>query len=179
MDTRSSSSGDELPVSNSSERTPSVRVEDLGHLIRSKRWSEGLTLEQAAREIGVSAATLSRWERGGIRGRTLQEGVAPESGRGPREPDVRTLTALARWLRVSFDSMLEVDPLADDKNARNLLGTNDDSRSTPEVVEAHLRADRNLEPDTAAALARMFRVAYEQFTKFSTPGSEAEQGAEG
>jgi hypothetical protein len=36
---------------------------------------------------------------------------------------------------------------------------------TPEIVEAHLRADRNLTPETASALSELFRVAYTQFSK--------------
>ena len=34
----------------------------------------------------------------------------------------------------------------------------------PEYVEAHLRADRNLTPETAEALAETIRVAYTQFS---------------
>jgi hypothetical protein len=37
----------------------------------------------------------------------------------------------------------------------------------PEIVEAHLRADRNLTPETAAALSELFRVAYTQFSRNS------------
>jgi hypothetical protein len=37
--------------------------------------------------------------------------------------------------------------------------------STPEIVEAHLRADRNLTPETASALSELFRVAYSQFSQ--------------
>jgi hypothetical protein len=33
--------------------------------------------------------------------------------------------------------------------------------STPDIVEAHLRADRNLDAKTAAAFGRIFRAAYE------------------
>jgi hypothetical protein len=36
---------------------------------------------------------------------------------------------------------------------------------TPEIVEAHLRADKNLTPQTAAALSELFRVAYTQFSR--------------
>ena len=36
--------------------------------------------------------------------------------------------------------------------------------ATPEIIEAHLRADRNLTPETANALSELFRVAYEQFS---------------
>ena len=37
--------------------------------------------------------------------------------------------------------------------------------STPEIVEAHLRADRNLTSETASALSELFRVAYTQFSR--------------
>ena len=37
--------------------------------------------------------------------------------------------------------------------------------ATPEIVEAHLRADKNLTPETAQALSELFRVAYKQFSK--------------
>jgi hypothetical protein len=39
----------------------------------------------------------------------------------------------------------------------------------PDIVEAHLRADRNLTPETAKALSELFRVAYQQF---SHPGED-------
>src|ERR1043165_8393933 len=41
--------------------------------------------------------------------------------------------------------------------------------ATPDIVEAHLRADRNLTPETAKALSELFRVAYQQF---SAPGQD-------
>jgi hypothetical protein len=44
--------------------------------------------------------------------------------------------------------------------------------STPEIVEAHLRADRNLSPETADALSQLFRVAYSQFSR-NEPGTAA------
>jgi transcriptional regulator with XRE-family HTH domain len=37
--------------------------------------------------------------------------------------------------------------------------------STPDVVELHLRADRNLDHKTADALAHLFRAAYEQLRR--------------
>jgi hypothetical protein len=37
--------------------------------------------------------------------------------------------------------------------------------ATPEIVEAHLRADKKLTPETAKALSELFRVAYQQFSK--------------
>jgi hypothetical protein len=39
--------------------------------------------------------------------------------------------------------------------------------ATTEIVEAHLRADKNLTPETAKALSELFRTAYEQFKNHS------------
>jgi len=39
------------------------------------------------------------------------------------------------------------------------------NHTTPDVVELHLRADKNLDKRTALALAKMFRAAYDSFAK--------------
>ncbi len=132
-----------------------VSLEDLGKLIREKRQAVDLTLEQAAQQAGVSAATLSRWERQG----KLQRG-ADGVQRTMRSPDMETLAAITRWLGVSVGrvSTFETPPPA--HSVVHHAG-----EATPDIVEAHLRADRNLDPDTAGALSRMFRVAYDQFAK--------------
>lgn len=70
---------------------------------------------------------------------------------------MRTLSALTHWIGVSIDRVLDSE---DDKG--DGLQQAD---STPDIVEAHLRADRNLDPKTAAVLGRMFRAAYEQFAE--------------
>lgn len=122
-----------------SASSTSVRIEELGRLVRRKRRSENLSLEAAALETGVSAATLSRIER------RAEAGVVHGS---PTTPDLRTVAAVATWLGVSVSGAGFVPaPTAS---------------STPEIVEAHLRADRNLDGPTASLLARMFRAAYEQ-----------------
>lgn len=88
-------------------------------------------LRSTAEKIGgVSAATLSRIEQGKV-------------------PDVDTFLRLCQWLGLqpSEFSMTAMAPLA--------------SRpSTPEVIEAHLRADRTLSPETAKTLIEMVRLAY-------------------
>ncbi|MBL8151739.1 MAG: hypothetical protein JNN15_17580 [Blastocatellia bacterium] len=48
------------------------------------------------------------------------------------------------------------------------------SESTPDIVEAHLRADPNLKPETAKALSELFRVAYFQFAGSSIEVVETE-----
>lgn len=125
-----------------------VRREELGELIRTRRRQDRLTLEQAAQQCGVSPATLWRLERQGT----------DAVGRRLPEPDTGTLGAVTRWLGVSMDRVLEtpVAPAADSI-------AHGQHESTPDIIEAHLRADRKLDPQAAAALGRMFRLAYDQF----------------
>jgi transcriptional regulator with XRE-family HTH domain len=130
-----------------------VRVEDLGRLIREKRIAEDITLEQAARQSGVSASTLSRLERhyAGTRKSKIT-------------PDTRTITTIAQWLEVSTEQLLNIEP------------SRQAQMSTPDVVEAHLRADRNLDPEAAEKLGTVFRLAYEQFSKSSGESAEDSGG---
>lgn len=132
--------------------TSAFRVEDLSTLIRQKRQREKLTLEQAAKDSGVSAATLSRWER--------RSGDGTDST-GPNEPDVRTLTLITRWLGVSIDRVFGDRPGSPQVPDSNELA------SVPDIVEAHLRADRNLDERSAEALSEVFRLAYDQFSRLS------------
>ncbi len=127
-----------------------VRREELGELIHAKRKRDRLTLDQAAQQCGVSTATMWRLER--------QGNASPgRAGRSP-EPDTATLGRVTRWLGVSLDRVLDtsVSPASD-----GIAHARDDS--TPDIVEAHLRADRNLDTQAAAALGRMFRLAYTEF----------------
>lgn len=136
---------DQLPTgtSDSSDQLPPVRLGDLGELVRTKRRSERLTLEQAANQIGVSAPTLSRLERQ----------ATQQSNSGKRNyPEMRTLSAITRWLGVS---------LQDHDN--DVTQSNASNRDMPTFVAAHLRADPKLNPRTAEVLSNIFRAAYEQF----------------
>ncbi len=59
-------------------------------------------------------------------------------------PDTRTFAALVRWLGVSADLFIPAGSRA----------------TTPETIEAHLRADRTLPPELAGALADLIRATY-------------------
>ena len=59
-------------------------------------------------------------------------------------PDTRTFAALVRWLGVSADLFIPATRKA----------------TTPETIEAHLRADRTLPPELAGALADLIRATY-------------------
>ena len=133
-----------------------VPLEDLSQRIRAKRQREGLTLGRAAQQSGVSAATLSRLER-------RCDATSTEAGKSASIPDMRTIAAVARWLGVALEQVVAVDPPPLVTDVAHRVGD-----TVPEMVEAHLRADRNLDAATAVALARTFRAAYEQFSRLST-----------
>lgn len=128
-----------------------VNTEELGRAIRRKRESLGMSLRDVADETTVSASTLSRIEN------------------GTGKPDADNIARLTKWLDVPMERILGGNP-ADSDAAKPVVYFA--RESTPEIVEAHLRADRNLTPETATALSELFRVAYTQFSR-----SEPEKSA--
>jgi transcriptional regulator with XRE-family HTH domain len=121
-----------------------VNTEELGRAIRRKREELGLSLRDVASETSVSASTLSRIEN------------------GTGKPDADNIARLTTWLEVPMERILSGrEPHEDDAKAVVYYP----EEPTPEIVEAHLRADKNLTPETAAALSELFRVAYTQFSR--------------
>lgn len=111
--------------------TESFDSNHLAAMVIAKR--EGRGLRATAAEIGgVSASTLSRVEQGKV-------------------PDLDTFLRLCRWLEVSPGEFTEspADPRTDESGQR------------VDVIAAHLRADRTLDRETARALERMIRLAYQ------------------
>jgi transcriptional regulator with XRE-family HTH domain len=123
-----------------------VNTEELGRAIRRRREELGLSLRDVADKTGVSASTLSRIEN------------------GTGKPDADNIARLTSWLNMPMERVLSGrHPDSDDAPAVIYYP----HESTPEIVEAHLRADRNLTPETANALSELFRVAYTQFSRSS------------
>ena len=121
-----------------------VNTEELGRAIRRRREELGLSLRDVAAKTSVSASTLSRIEN------------------GTGKPAADNIARLTAWLDVPMERILSGrDPQADETKAVVYYP----EEPVPEIVEAHLRADRNLTPETAAALSELFRVAYTQFSK--------------
>ncbi len=118
-----------------------ISTVELGKAIKRRREELKLSLRDVADETDVSASTLSRIENG--------------TGR----PDADNIARLTRWLDIPVDRLMtkhsskDVEPVIYYPH-----------EATPEIIQAHLRADRNLTPETANALAELFRVAYEQFS---------------
>ena len=122
-----------------------VNTEELGRAIRRRREELGLSLRDAANATAVSASTLSRIEN------------------GTGKPDAENIARLTSWLDVPMERILSGRHHSQADAAKAVVYY--PQEPTPEIVEAHLRADRNLTPETAAALSELFRVAYNQFSR--------------
>jgi transcriptional regulator with XRE-family HTH domain len=121
-----------------------VNTAELGSAIRRRREQQGMSLRDLADETGVSASTLSRIEN------------------GTGKPDADNIARLAGWLDMPIERVLHHGHrAANDPNPVVYYP----HESTPEIVEAHLRADKHLTPQTAKALSELFRVAYAQFSQ--------------
>src|SRR6266446_9931724 len=125
-----------------------VNTSELGGAVRRRREQQGLSLRNVAEQTGVSASTLSRIEN------------------GTGKPDADNIARLAAWLDMPIEQVMH----------RNHTGGADQApvvyyphEATPEIVAAHLRADRHLAPETAKALSELFRVAYAQFSRGDKP----------
>jgi transcriptional regulator with XRE-family HTH domain len=125
-----------------------VNTADLGDAIRRRREQKGLSLRDVADETGVSASTLSRIEN------------------GTGKPDADNIARLAAWLDMPIERVMHHGHRAATDPKPVVYYPHE---STPEIVEAHLRADKHLTPQTAKALSELFRVAYAQFSHDDKP----------
>lgn len=151
---------------------PRVSVSELADRLFRKRKGRILTLGQASEQIGVSVATLSRLER------QRHESHAVGEGTGKFVPDTRTLAAVAHWLDVPLGQIVGGDvpePIGTRAPILVPAVTHREGESVPDMVEAHLRADRRLDGEAALALAQMFRVAYDQFSRLHQAQAPMEQ----
>jgi transcriptional regulator with XRE-family HTH domain len=118
-----------------------INTVELGRAIKRRREELKLSLRDVGDLTEVSASTLSRIENG--------------TGR----PDADNIARLTQWLDMPVDRLMtnhtagHVEPVIYYPH-----------EATADIVEAHLRADKNLTPETANALSELFRVAYQQFS---------------
>ncbi|HVF23329.1 MAG TPA: helix-turn-helix transcriptional regulator [Pyrinomonadaceae bacterium] len=123
-----------------------VNTEELGRAVRRRREELGLSLRDVADKTAVSASTLSRIEN------------------GTGKPDADNIARLTAWLEVPVERILNTRSTENESSPAVIYYPQE---PVPEIVEAHLRADRNLTPETASALSELFRVAYAQFSRTS------------
>jgi transcriptional regulator with XRE-family HTH domain len=120
-----------------------INTVELGRAIKRRREELGLSLRDVADLTQVSASTLSRIEN------------------GTGKPDADNIARLTSWLDMPVDRVMKKSGEHEAVEAVVYYP----HEATPEIVEAHLRADKNLSPETAKALSELFRVAYAQFSK--------------
>ncbi|KYC41368.1 transcriptional regulator [Scytonema hofmannii PCC 7110] len=113
-------------------------MNQLATIVRTKRGTRGL--RETAKEIGnISPSTLSRVENG-------------------KMPDMETFLLLCDWL--------EVPPAELIKNTEE--AGNPSVLETPDAIAIQLRADKNLDPAIANALASLVKAAYHDLSQSNT-----------
>lgn len=123
-----------------------MNIRELAAMIRARRGGRGL--RQVAEEIGeISASTLSRIEQGKL-------------------PDIDTFFRICRWLEVPPERFMA------EATSKQEPSPSPPGQSTPELVAAHLRADRTLDPKTAEALITMIQLAYSAVERGDITGDE-------
>ena len=125
-------------------RKSGINTAELGGAVRRRREARGLSLRDVAEQTGVSASTLSRIEN------------------GTGKPDADNIARLAAWLDMPIERVMHHGNRSPSDPKPVVYYPHE---STPEIIEAHLRADRQLTPETAKALSELFRVAYAQFSR--------------
>lgn len=118
-----------------------INTVELGKAIKRRREELSLSLRDVADVTDVSASTLSRIEN------------------GTGKPDADNIARLTGWLDMPIDRVMNKNAGADVEPVVYYP-----HEATPEIISAHLRADKNLTPETAEALSELFRVAYKQFS---------------
>jgi transcriptional regulator with XRE-family HTH domain len=132
-----------------------VNTSELGGAVRRRREQQSLSLRDVAEQTGVSASTLSRIEN------------------GTGKPDADNISRLASWLDMPIERVMHHGHRSPSDPKPVVYYPHE---STPEIVEAHLRADKHLTAETAKALSELFRVAYTQFSHTSGEKSSRKRG---
>jgi transcriptional regulator with XRE-family HTH domain len=118
------------------EQWSPIDPSELATRVRARRRERAISLRAAAAEVGVSAATLSRVERGDYL------------------PERDNLFRLLQWVGAPTG---EPPPGTAEPHAPGA--------ATMEAIELHLRADKDLTPDDAETIAQMVRLAYERLRR--------------
>ena len=107
-----------------------VAVDQLGAELSRRRTELGVSLRAVEERTGISAATLSRIERGST-------------------PDLVIVERLAGWLGV----VVHASGGSPSAEASGVVRSDDELRQT---IELHLRANKHMSPELARAIANTF-----------------------
>lgn len=105
-------------------------VDALYVTLDSERRQRGLSWRQVAQEAGVGPSTLSRMAQG-------------------NRPDVDSFAALVHWLRLPAEEFMRHSGPEPERQAT----------APAQAVASLLRADKNLDPDSAAAIDDILQAA--------------------
>lgn len=108
-----------------------LTLEQLGPLIKKRRGNRGL--RQVAKEMNISAATLSRVEAG-------------------KQPDLDSFTKICVWLGVDPGEVL---------GYKGATKTGNTSESDHRVVLAHFKAGKTMSPKTAQHLGALILAIHQ------------------
>jgi len=118
-----------------------IDVVRLGRLVRRKRQKKNLSLRELGDQLELKIPTLSRIERG-----------------ASKDLSSATLVALSEWLGKDWTELREQKP-------KSIVRSGKAVEEVPDIVDVYLRADKNLNQETAHALSLLFRTAYENLLK--------------
>lgn len=110
-----------------------LSLTNLGTALRDKRGNRGI--REAAREMDISSATLSRVENGKV-------------------PDLKTFSKICKWLKVDASEVLDCRVAPEPERV-----------GAEATVAVHFRADKDLDKDTLAALTEMILRARSMITE--------------
>ncbi|NJK44858.1 MAG: helix-turn-helix transcriptional regulator [Pleurocapsa sp. SU_196_0] len=111
-----------------------IRLNELAKMLKAVREERDLTLIEAAKEIGLSSATLSRIEN------------------SKYTPRVENLGQICEWLGVPASRFIESES-----------PSNQRSEGTLEGISVHLRADRKLSAEAASELIDVIKTLYNRY----------------
>ena len=121
----------------------SINVAELAARLNERRVSQGLSIRQCARAVGVPYTTLYRVLRHN------------------RLPDPENLLRLLKWIDVSLEQVTSGSDEPGNVTMAHSMVVHSPGESTPESVALILRADKKLTPQDVEMLMAIFRAGYD------------------
>jgi transcriptional regulator with XRE-family HTH domain len=112
-----------------------IEVSALYGALNSKRDAREMSWRELAKELDLSASVFTRLAQG-------------------RRPDLESYILMTGWLGVSTDSFVAGPKPTEAK-----------AEKTVEMISGYLRADRALKPESAKAIEKIVRAAYDQMAE--------------
>ena len=129
-------------VSRTHKLVQAINPSELAQRMRDRRTARGLTIQQAAAEAGVSAATFSPVARGG------------------HLPDFEHMLLLAQWVGVANVQLPVTNPEFTETATQKAV-IHSSGETTLESIALHLRADENLDAEDVESLMEIIRTSYQ------------------